>query len=205
MIRPSRALGLAALLVAGLSVSVGANAAGTTGSDTTEPTATTEAVETTEPTETSEVVDTTDVVDTHRARRDHRSRRRPRRRRPPCRRSSPSRSSGRRSATAWRRDASRSRSTTPTPTGRTFSLYLVRHLANDPDQRIGSLLVNPGGPGFGGTIFAESAEFIYEPDLLDQLRHRRLGPPWHRRERTGHRLHRQLRRVLRRHRHHPRR
>ena len=30
MIRPSRALGLAALLVAGLSVSVGVNAAGTT-------------------------------------------------------------------------------------------------------------------------------------------------------------------------------
>ena len=59
MTRPSRALGLAALLVAGLSVSVGVNAAGTTGSDTTEPTATSEAVETTEPTETSEVVDTT--------------------------------------------------------------------------------------------------------------------------------------------------
>ena len=55
------------------------------------------------------------------------------------------------------------------PDGDTFSLYLVRHLADDPDARIGSLLVNPGGPGFGGTILAESAEFIYSPDLLDNF------------------------------------
>ena len=31
-----------------------------------------------------------------------------------------------------------------------FQLALARHVA-DPKQRIGSLLVNPGGPGFGGT------------------------------------------------------
>ena len=52
------------------------------------------------------------------------------------------------------------------PDDGTFSLYLVRRLASDPDARIGSLLVNPGGPGFGGTVLAESAEFIYSPDLL---------------------------------------
>ncbi len=55
------------------------------------------------------------------------------------------------------------------PDDGTFSLYLVRHLASDPDARIGSLLVNPGGPGFGGTVLAESAEFIYSPDLLDSF------------------------------------
>jgi pimeloyl-ACP methyl ester carboxylesterase len=46
-----------------------------------------------------------------------------------------------------------------------FTLALARHLA-DPKQRIGSLLVNPGGPGFGGTDFAKFADQIYSSDLL---------------------------------------
>ncbi|MDQ6696277.1 MAG: alpha/beta hydrolase [Actinomycetota bacterium] len=33
------------------------------------------------------------------------------------------------------------------PRGPTLSLAIVRHVAAKPDQRIGSLLVNPGGPG----------------------------------------------------------
>ena len=33
----------------------------------------------------------------------------------------------------------------------TTSLYVVKHLATDISARIGSLLVNPGGPGFGGS------------------------------------------------------
>lgn len=48
----------------------------------------------------------------------------------------------------------------------TFELYVARRLADDPEARIGSLLVNPGGPGFGGTDFAVYAEQIYEPELL---------------------------------------
>lgn len=36
------------------------------------------------------------------------------------------------------------------PNGRTISLKVVRHLASRPDQRIGSLFVNPGGPGDTG-------------------------------------------------------
>ena len=50
-----------------------------------------------------------------------------------------------------------------------FQLALARHVA-DPKQRIGSLLVNPGGPGFGGTDFAKFADQIYSPALLAHLR-----------------------------------
>lgn len=55
------------------------------------------------------------------------------------------------------------------PDGEQASIYVVRHRAGDPDERIGSLLVNPGGPGFGGSILAEQAEFIYGRDLLDRF------------------------------------
>jgi hypothetical protein len=34
--------------------------------------------------------------------------------------------------------------------GRTIALSVVRHLASHPGQRIGSLFVNPGGPGDSG-------------------------------------------------------
>ena len=36
------------------------------------------------------------------------------------------------------------------PRGRTITLAVIRHLAGRPEQRIGSLLVNPGGPGASG-------------------------------------------------------
>jgi pimeloyl-ACP methyl ester carboxylesterase len=55
------------------------------------------------------------------------------------------------------------------PSGDTFSLFLVRHRAADPDRRIGTLLVNPGGPGFGGTSLAAQAPFIYDEELLDRF------------------------------------
>ena len=51
------------------------------------------------------------------------------------------------------------------PTAGTFRLYLVRHLADTAD-RIGSLLVNPGGPGFGGSILAMVADQVYGDDLI---------------------------------------
>ena len=50
----------------------------------------------------------------------------------------------------------------------TIDLYVTRHLA-DPAQRIGSLLVNPGGPGFGGSDFAIYADQIYSQTLLDHF------------------------------------
>lgn len=55
------------------------------------------------------------------------------------------------------------------PTKGSFSLYLVRNPADDPSERIGSLLVNPGGPGFGGSVLAENADFIYGQDVLDRF------------------------------------
>lgn len=50
----------------------------------------------------------------------------------------------------------------------TFDLYVARHLAL-PDQRIGSLLVNPGGPGFGGSDYAIYADSVYGKELLDKF------------------------------------
>lgn len=55
------------------------------------------------------------------------------------------------------------------PSKGTFELHLVRHLARDPDERIGSLLVNRGGPGFASADFAEQADQIYDADLVDRF------------------------------------
>lgn len=51
----------------------------------------------------------------------------------------------------------------------TISIYVTRHLALDPSERIGTLLVNPGGPGFGGSYLAEQAGSIFSTDLLDRF------------------------------------
>ncbi len=55
------------------------------------------------------------------------------------------------------------------PSGDTITLYLIRHRAVDPAKRIGSLLVNPGGPGYGGSGLAYGADGIYGQDLLDRF------------------------------------
>jgi pimeloyl-ACP methyl ester carboxylesterase len=55
------------------------------------------------------------------------------------------------------------------PAKGTFDLFVLRHPAADPSQRIGTLLVNPGGPGFGGSVLAQVAENVYSPDLLDHF------------------------------------
>jgi pimeloyl-ACP methyl ester carboxylesterase len=54
------------------------------------------------------------------------------------------------------------------PTKGTAVLFLTRHLAN-PKRRIGSLLVNKGGPGFGSSDFALEAENIYSSALTDRF------------------------------------
>jgi pimeloyl-ACP methyl ester carboxylesterase len=54
------------------------------------------------------------------------------------------------------------------PSKGTADLYLVRHLA-DPVKRIGSLLVNRGGPGFASTDFALLAESNYSRALTDRF------------------------------------
>jgi pimeloyl-ACP methyl ester carboxylesterase len=55
------------------------------------------------------------------------------------------------------------------PDGERISLFVARHRAADPEERIGVLFVNPGGPGFGGSFLAESAEFIYGTAILDHF------------------------------------
>jgi pimeloyl-ACP methyl ester carboxylesterase len=54
------------------------------------------------------------------------------------------------------------------PGGPTISLFMVRHRAND-GQRIGSLLVNPGGPGAAGSYLGEYADDLYGVDLVDRF------------------------------------
>jgi hypothetical protein len=38
------------------------------------------------------------------------------------------------------------------PQGTTIGIAVERHLAEDPSQRIGSLVINPGGPGVWGSM-----------------------------------------------------
>ena len=50
----------------------------------------------------------------------------------------------------------------------TIDLSLKRHLASGND-RIGSLLVNPGGPGVPGTSLVDQATLAFSEDLLDHF------------------------------------
>jgi pimeloyl-ACP methyl ester carboxylesterase len=55
------------------------------------------------------------------------------------------------------------------PSVGTFTLALVRRSADSPELRIGSMLVNPGGPGFGGTSVAEQSEWYLSSSLLERF------------------------------------
>ena len=55
------------------------------------------------------------------------------------------------------------------PDAGTFSLFLTRRLAGSPSDRIGSMLVNPGGPGFGGTSVAEYARYYFSDALVERF------------------------------------
>ena len=50
-----------------------------------------------------------------------------------------------------------------------FSLSLLRFQALDQDRRIGSLVVNPGGPGASGVDYAYNAENIVSPEILERF------------------------------------
>ena len=51
------------------------------------------------------------------------------------------------------------------PDAESIELALLRDPASDPDARIGSLLVNPGGPGAPGTAYAQQAAAAFRPAL----------------------------------------
>ena len=50
-----------------------------------------------------------------------------------------------------------------------IELSVKRRKAQKPSERIGSLLVNPGGPGVPGTVMAEQAPSFFSPLLLDRF------------------------------------
>lgn len=47
-----------------------------------------------------------------------------------------------------------------------FTIGLLRYQAINQKDRIGSLVVNPGGPGASGIDYAYNAEYIVSPDIL---------------------------------------
>lgn len=52
------------------------------------------------------------------------------------------------------------------PAGRRFSLPVVRLLATDPAHRIGSIVLNPGGPGGSGVQYAMQARSVLAAPVL---------------------------------------
>ena len=52
------------------------------------------------------------------------------------------------------------------PGARSISLSLIRRPADGPQQRVGSLVVNPGGPGASGVDFAANAGSYFGAELL---------------------------------------
>jgi pimeloyl-ACP methyl ester carboxylesterase len=53
------------------------------------------------------------------------------------------------------------------PGGRTIELAVLKRPASDPGHRLGSLVVNPGGPGASGIDYAAAAEQAFRRPLLD--------------------------------------
>ena len=81
------------------------------------------------------------------------------------------RSTGRTTTTRARRRrrCSRCPSTTTIPTARRSSCSSPGTWPTDQENKIGSLLVNPGGPGFGGSDFGLYADQIYGEPLLERF------------------------------------
>ncbi len=51
------------------------------------------------------------------------------------------------------------------PSGDRFTLALRKALALDPGQRVGSLVINPGGPGASGVEYASYASYVFSKQL----------------------------------------
>jgi pimeloyl-ACP methyl ester carboxylesterase len=52
------------------------------------------------------------------------------------------------------------------PRAETIGIAVIRKPAGDPSRRLGSLVINPGGPGASGTDFARSAAQVFDGSLL---------------------------------------
>ena len=55
------------------------------------------------------------------------------------------------------------------PHGKTLQIALARHLAEIPSERIGSLVINPGGPGASGITDLPEELSVLTPELLDRF------------------------------------
>jgi len=55
------------------------------------------------------------------------------------------------------------------PSGATISIAVFKAPATRPSQRIGSLVVNPGGPGGSGVDYARAADYIVAPDVRERF------------------------------------
>ena len=53
------------------------------------------------------------------------------------------------------------------PTGRSITLSMLKRPADNQDDKIGALLVNPGGPGVSGVEFARLADVIFRSPILE--------------------------------------
>ncbi len=49
----------------------------------------------------------------------------------------------------------------------TFRISVLRAAAKDQDNRLGAIVVNPGGPGGSGVDYAYAADYIFSPDITD--------------------------------------
>jgi pimeloyl-ACP methyl ester carboxylesterase len=50
-----------------------------------------------------------------------------------------------------------------------FVLYVKKHNATSSVDRIGSMMVNPGGPGFGGSSLADDAQYYFSQELIERF------------------------------------
>jgi pimeloyl-ACP methyl ester carboxylesterase len=55
------------------------------------------------------------------------------------------------------------------PAGATIGIALLMDPADEPDERVGSLVVNPGGPGAPGTSYAQQAGQVFRSALTDRF------------------------------------
>jgi pimeloyl-ACP methyl ester carboxylesterase len=55
------------------------------------------------------------------------------------------------------------------PSWKRFSLPVIRLPAADPSHRIGSLVINPGGPGGSGVLYAQEARSVIAQAVLDRF------------------------------------
>jgi pimeloyl-ACP methyl ester carboxylesterase len=50
----------------------------------------------------------------------------------------------------------------------TFRISVLRSAAKNQERRLGSIVVNPGGPGGSGIDYAYAAEYIFSPEITDR-------------------------------------